>query len=321
MKVDGSKVRIALIAVIIGVLLGAYIGYALTPTTTFTISPGVYPGAPDYTIWKEGSNYFAKNKYGEIEFSGTNKIEIVQNVMDAIPEGVGGVVVLQNFYIDDYQELSIPLNVEVFEHWGGRTRRFMQYGGVTYSFAEGYGIIKYRPSIPRFTARGACTNVVLKEGCLVLCARKTITSGTSGEVYFAESFSYGNYSWKAKLATDPPSGWTIYFGFGEEFPSGCHEAIFIYWNGSDWLFATHEGGIAEETVLSGADMPIGVTKTFRVDWSADEVRFYIDGELKATHNTRIPDVKMIAFVEIVAGSSAAAENVYVYVRDYQKLSP
>ena len=79
MKVDGSKVRIALAGVIIGVLLGAYIGYALTPTTTFTISPGVYPGAPDYTIWKEGSNYFAKNKYGEIEFSGTNASQVINN--------------------------------------------------------------------------------------------------------------------------------------------------------------------------------------------------------------------------------------------------
>jgi len=86
-KVDGSKVRIALIAVIIGVLLGAYIGYALTPTTTFTISPGVYPGAPDYTIWKEGSNYFAKNKYGEIEFSGTDASTVIQSAIDALTSG------------------------------------------------------------------------------------------------------------------------------------------------------------------------------------------------------------------------------------------
>jgi len=312
-----ENVKIAIVTFLIATILGIYIGHALTPTTTFTISPGVYPGAPDYTIWKEGSNYFAKNKYGEIEFSGTNKTEIVQNAIDAIPEGVGGVVVLQNFYIDDYQKLSIPLNVEVSEHWGGRTRRFVRYDTV-YSFAEEYGILKYRPSIPRFTARGACTNVVLKEGCLVLCARKDIVGGTAGEVYFAKAFSYGNYSWKAKLATDPPSGWTIYLGFGEEFPSGYRNSIFVEWNGTDWVFATREDGMKEITVLSSADMPIGVTKTLRVDWSADEVKFYIDGELKATHNTRIPHVKMIAFVEIVSGS-AATENVYVYVRDYQKL--
>jgi len=78
-KVDGSKVRIALTGVIIGVLLGAYIGYALTPTTTFTISPGVYPGASDYIIWREGSNYFAKNKYGEIEYSGTNASQVINS--------------------------------------------------------------------------------------------------------------------------------------------------------------------------------------------------------------------------------------------------
>jgi len=86
-KVDGSKVRIALAGVIIGVLLGAYIGYALTPTTTFTISPGVYPGAPDYTIWKEGSNYFAKNSNGELEFSGTNATQVIINVFSSASDG------------------------------------------------------------------------------------------------------------------------------------------------------------------------------------------------------------------------------------------
>ena len=103
MKVDGSKVRIALIAVIIGVLLGAYIGYALTPTTTFTISPGVYPGAPDYTIWREGSNYFAKNKYGEIEFSGTNASQVIQSAINALTNG-GKIFIHQGVY-----EINTPI--------------------------------------------------------------------------------------------------------------------------------------------------------------------------------------------------------------------
>jgi len=78
-KVDGSKVRIALAAAVIGVLLGAYIGFSASPSTTFMISGGIYPGAPSYTIWREGNNYFAKNGNGEIEFSGTNATTVIQN--------------------------------------------------------------------------------------------------------------------------------------------------------------------------------------------------------------------------------------------------
>jgi len=108
-KVDGSKVRIALIAVIIGVLLGAYIGYALTPTTTFTISPGVYPGAPDYTIWREGSNYFAKNANGEIKFSGTNASQVLQLVLDELDSG--GVVFFRSGVYQFEQTIFLPSSV------------------------------------------------------------------------------------------------------------------------------------------------------------------------------------------------------------------
>jgi len=76
-KIDGSKVRIALAGVIIGVLLGAYIGFSASPSSTFTISGGLYPGAPSYTIWREGNNYFAKNENGEIKYSGTNASQVI----------------------------------------------------------------------------------------------------------------------------------------------------------------------------------------------------------------------------------------------------
>jgi len=80
-KVDGSKVRIALAGMIIGVLLGAYIGFSASPSSTLMIMGGVYPGAPSYTIWNEGSNYFAKNSNGEIEFSGTNATQVIINAI------------------------------------------------------------------------------------------------------------------------------------------------------------------------------------------------------------------------------------------------
>jgi len=69
------------IIVISTILLTSFIFYVLapTPSSTFWISGGIYPGAPSYTIFREGSNYFAKDSNGEIEFSGTNASEIILN--------------------------------------------------------------------------------------------------------------------------------------------------------------------------------------------------------------------------------------------------
>lgn len=85
MKIEKKNaVKIALISLLIGVLLGAYITYAATPSSTFYLSPGVYPGAPSYTIWKEGSDYFAKDENGQLKYSGTNASAIVNSCIESL---------------------------------------------------------------------------------------------------------------------------------------------------------------------------------------------------------------------------------------------
>jgi len=84
-KLKKEKIRtfkVALTFLAIGLLLGAFATYAATPSSTFTISGGVYPGAPSYTIWEEDSNYFAKNSNGKIEFSGSNASQLLQNAIN-----------------------------------------------------------------------------------------------------------------------------------------------------------------------------------------------------------------------------------------------
>jgi parallel beta-helix repeat protein len=41
-------------------------------STPITISSGIYPGAPTYTIYTDGSTYYAKNAYGVVSYSSTN---------------------------------------------------------------------------------------------------------------------------------------------------------------------------------------------------------------------------------------------------------
>jgi len=90
----------------------AFYVFAATPSSTFWISSGVYPGAPSYTVWKEGSNYFAKDANGEIEFSGTNASEIVNSAIEAsgayvYDAGVGSVVCTGTLTLDS------PINITI----------------------------------------------------------------------------------------------------------------------------------------------------------------------------------------------------------------
>lgn len=92
MKLQRREIKIASVFVVLGILLGSLVAYAATPSSTFWISSGVYPGAPSYTVWKEGSNYFAKDAYGEIQYSGTNISEIVENSINVVHANGNGTI-------------------------------------------------------------------------------------------------------------------------------------------------------------------------------------------------------------------------------------
>ena len=77
--------RLVVGLILVSVIATSAIWYvwAATPTTTIWISPGIYPGAPSYTVWREGSNYFAKDANGQIDYSGTNVSEIHESIVNA----------------------------------------------------------------------------------------------------------------------------------------------------------------------------------------------------------------------------------------------
>ena len=99
-------VKAGLILFAVGLLLGAVIVYAVTPSSTFYISNGIYPGAPSFTVWMEGSNYFAKDANGQLKYSGTNASEIINDAISDIPS-TGGRILLENA---NYT-LDTPLNL------------------------------------------------------------------------------------------------------------------------------------------------------------------------------------------------------------------
>jgi hypothetical protein len=58
-----------------------YASQVITDMAAFTISGGIYPGAPTYTVWGDSAGYYAKDANGNIDYSGTNATTIIQDVL------------------------------------------------------------------------------------------------------------------------------------------------------------------------------------------------------------------------------------------------
>jgi len=103
-----------------------YGGYTIaSPSNTFTISSGVYPGAASYTIWRDGDYYYAKNAYGAIDFSGTNFSAISESVLNALPSS-GGKILLKAGYYEG--QIVIARNNVIIEGEGSCADKPMQFG-------------------------------------------------------------------------------------------------------------------------------------------------------------------------------------------------
>ena len=97
-----KSVRTALIFLAIGLLVGTLIAFAATPSSTFYISSGIYPSKPAYTIWQEGSNYFAKDGHGNLRFSGTNFSLIVNSAINTLGVQGGLIYIKEGVYYPDH---------------------------------------------------------------------------------------------------------------------------------------------------------------------------------------------------------------------------
>jgi len=93
----------AIALIFLAILLSTCASYFVfgNSSTTFTISSGVYSGAPSFTVYREDSKYYAKNAYGVIEFSGTNFTLVFENCLDNLPT-YGGKILLKTGYYEGW---------------------------------------------------------------------------------------------------------------------------------------------------------------------------------------------------------------------------
>lgn len=81
MKPNKKNLVIAVSFLFIGIISTSVVWVYATPATIFYISGGFYPSAPDYTIWRESTTYYAKNGYGRIGVNyGTNLSTLLASI-------------------------------------------------------------------------------------------------------------------------------------------------------------------------------------------------------------------------------------------------
>lgn len=115
MKIEQNikkTLKVSLIFLVIGLMLGALIVFAATPSSTFYISSGIYPGAPSYTVWKEGPTYYAKDRNGQVEFNGSNATALINSCNDELTSGGKIFVCAGTYYFDSPIMLSESVTLE-----------------------------------------------------------------------------------------------------------------------------------------------------------------------------------------------------------------
>jgi len=106
-KMNLKKLNLTVLLVTIIVLVPTIQIVYASPLSTFYLSGGVYPQGT-YTIWKEGTKYYAKNGYGlhTSESGSTNASYVINNALDSMTKG--GIL----HFAPDYFWTDSPIQID-----------------------------------------------------------------------------------------------------------------------------------------------------------------------------------------------------------------
>jgi hypothetical protein len=99
-------------------------------STPITISSGIYPGAPTYTIYTDGTTYYAKNAYGVVSYYSTDAATTINTILTQLKASVSSIG--GHIYCSDAITLTAPIIVPA---WEGLTLEFVGKVTVTGSAA------------------------------------------------------------------------------------------------------------------------------------------------------------------------------------------
>lgn len=107
-----EKTSFVLVCALVGIVVGAYIGYAASLSPTIYISGGVYPEGLKYTVYEVSGIFYAKDRNGYNEFNGTNHVTVINSAIEAANiQGGGTVLLMANAYPNSTAAISMKSNV------------------------------------------------------------------------------------------------------------------------------------------------------------------------------------------------------------------
>jgi hypothetical protein len=111
--------------------------YAIAPSRNQVVGAGIYPGAPAYTVWKDGSWYYAKDAYG-VMVSGYSSgslsaSDIIQACVNNLGTTAGEIAICEG---DFYCPATIYIAGKTI-HFKGAGQGDFNKGGTFLTFANG----------------------------------------------------------------------------------------------------------------------------------------------------------------------------------------
>jgi hypothetical protein len=255
MKTTLNKKQFGYIISLLGIvlLLGITIGYSVAPTGTFFISSGIYPGAPSYTIWKEGTDYFAKNANGQLIYTSTNASELIQNTINSIPIATTSKILI----VPGSYNLDTKINVQKYDMTieGEGIQTELIYSGTDACIQIGDGITDYYyNNIRNIRIRLTGVNSI---GLLIL-----------GNTYYGEidrlrvqGTSGNNNTGIAFIAT---SLWNGYYTLFNPHITSCHYGMNFLGSHDKTGIELFGGYMQGEGVVNGTGITLNTTNTFQL---------------------------------------------------------
>ena len=298
-----KKINAVLLAVVIALplifLSGYLIGMASPGSTLVWEHPA---GDYSYLIWQEDSTYYAKNGFtGNVDYSNANRSIVINSCMSALSNG--GTIVLNEVTKPAYSTYTHAANVTIIEHYKGEIREFTSVG------------MKFGPLASR-VGNNALTHYDSNNGSYV-CKVGSVAGNSFYSLWtVGQTFDYGTYQWNGSVfgtSSDMNQifGFEYLHGFAGEglisfecLEGGCKVK-------SAW------GGSAEQTSLGGEDWTSEMI--FKVEWTSTSVKYYVDGVLKDTDTTYVPQAAMCIFIEAYSGSSTPADWFGCKIRLFEEI--
>lgn len=257
-----------------------------------------------YTVWYNNSDskYYAECLLkGGTDYGPGTLSTVLQAANDALASG--GTIALKE--IRKPNDVTLSSDVNLLEFYQGNMREYTSTG------------LKFRclgtreeKGLPFYDST---------DGSYVV----RVLSGAPDSTYVSwwtigETFGFGTYQWTgydANIAANRE----IIFGFENHHGNSDEGIISFAHVSSSFTAANKWNSNTQSTGLSGMDWTSETT--FKVEWSASAVKFYVDGNLEATHTTAnaIPQEPMCFFSEALTAGAQAGATFGVWLRNFEEI--